>query len=470
MLRPNPALATIFLALPAAAQEPVSQFWMNNCAACHARNGSGGVASSLLDDHWTIAGDPRSMFDTVKHGLPNYGMEAYGEAYSDEQIWAITNYIYELRERHRREVNPPPGQVNDTVESDHHTYRIVTWIARDLEIPWAIDWLPDGRALVTERQGTLRIAEPDGTLSRPVRDTPTVRAVGQGGLLDVAVSPDYADTGFIYLAYTDPLERRTRGRTMTRIVRGRIENGRWTEQQDIWQARPEHYEQTRLHYGCRFAFDDAGHVFFAIGDRGRGHYVRDLASPYGKVHRLKLDGTVPDDNPFADRDPENTYLSIWSLGHRNPQGLVMHPDGTLYETEHGPRGGDELNIIHKAADYGWHDWSYGINYNGLPFHTPWPPEDEGITMPVFVWLPSTAACGLDVVTGDAFPGWNGDLLASGLAGEIVERLRVVDGEVTEREEVIRGLGRVRDTAVSPEGEIYILLERPGRIIKLVRGE
>jgi glucose/arabinose dehydrogenase len=196
-----------------------------------------------------------------------------------------------------------------------------------------------------------------------------------------------------------------------------------------------------------------------------GEHAPMLDRPNGKVHRVKHDGSIPPDNPFVGR--EDALPSIWSYGHRNPQGMVRDLDGNLWLTEHGPRGGDELNLVRKGGNYGWPVVSFGMNYNGTPYRTPWPEEGAGITMPVHAWLPSIAACGLDVVDVDrAFPQWKGDLLAGGLAGETVQRLRVRDGKVVESEELVHGRGRVRDVRVGPDGLVYLVLNGPDVIVRL----
>ena len=213
-------------------------------------------------------------------------------------------------------------------------------------------------------------------------------------------------------------------------------------------------------------------MYFCIGERGSGAHAQDLARPNGKVHRLFDDGQVPDDNPFVGNP--DAVKSIWSYGHRNPQGLVFDLDGKLWDTEHGPRGGDELNLIQKGGNYGWPIVAFSIDYSGQALTTPWtadgkapPPDGATIVMPVDRWLPSIGACGLDVVRGDSFPAWKGDLVAGGLSGANVDRIRIKDGKSVEREELIHGMGRVRDVVTAPDGTIYVVLNDPDHVIRMV---
>lgn len=297
--------------------------------------------------------------------------------------------------------------------------------------------------------------------------------------MDVTLHPDFANNGWVYLAFSDPLDRDGRRAEMTKIVRGHIrEEGdgyAWHDQQTIFAAKPEHYINSDIHFGCKIVFEAAKdgkwYVYFGIGERGQGRMAQDLTRPNGKVHRLWDDGKVPEDNPFVGRD-ESTYTSIWSYGHRNPQGLSFDLKGNLWETEHGPRGGDEFNLIRKGANYGWDIVSFGMNYNGSGLRFPWIELDAAkksieIQMPLDRWLPSIGACGLGVAKGDAFVEWKGDLLAGGLSGSNVDRLRIAEGKVIEHEELLHGIGRVRDVETGPDGFVYIVLNDPDRVIRMV---
>jgi aldose sugar dehydrogenase len=251
------------------------------------------------------------------------------------------------------------------------------------------------------------------------------------------------------------------------IVRGRIRDGVWVDQQTIFQAPVKFYRVGNVHFGGRLVFHD-GYLFFSIGERGAADHAQDLTRPNGKIHRIFDDGRIPSDNPFIGQ--ADAFPTIWSYGHRNPQGLVRHPvTGELWDTEHGPRGGDELNLIKRGQNYGWPKATYGMNYSGTPVsaYTSLP----GMVDPVIYWTPSIAACGLDVYTGDQFPKWKNQLFAGGLAKEEVQRLVIENGKVTHREIIFKNHGRVRDVCMGPDGLVYILLnsrpnEKESRIVRL----
>src|SRR5262245_51332384 len=470
-------VASVLFASAAAAQT-VEQVWANNCAKCHGEKGQGGGAGTrtLLTDELFTQDTDRRFLDNIKNGKPDQGMDPFGATMPDPQVWAMVNYIRELQSQEYRQRVADPKAVNGVYTSQRERFRIETVINGGLEVPWSVEVLPDKRLLVTERAGRLRLNSsdaPGGTLSEPVAGTPEVRNRGQGGLMDVTLHPDFAKNGWIYLAYSDPLRKDNNVLGMTKIVRGHIKetNGTpsWTDQETIFEARPEHYLNTDIHFGCKIVFDpkDSHILYFPIGERGRMEMAQDRTRPNGKVHRVTDDGKIPTDNPFADNAAKGEYGSIWSFGHRNPQGLTFDLDGNLWDTEHGPRGGDELNHVVKGRNYGWPIVSFGINYNGAPFKTPWPEASDDIVMPVYRWMPSIAVCGLDVVHGAAFPGWKGDILAGGLAGQVVDRIRVKDDKVVEREEIIRRMGRVRDVVCAKDGTIYVVLNEPDKVIRLV---
>jgi glucose/arabinose dehydrogenase len=339
-------------------------------------------------------------------------------------------------------------------------------VGRGLDNPWAIAWLDRDTIIVTEKPGTLRLIK-GGKLSEPIAGTPVIRDVGQGGLLDVSVDPEYAQNGWIYLSYTHPRGDSTEGNapTMTRVVRGKLSSDRtkWVDQQVLWEAKPEHYRGGGVHFGSRIVFDKQGLLYFSIGERGRQNDAQDVGLPNGKIHRINRDGSIPKDNPFVGR--ANAYASIWTYGHRNPQGMAFHPEtDALYATEHGPRGGDELNLIGRGINYGWPVITYGINYNGTKITDL--TEKEGMEQPVRQWTPSIAVCGLDFVTGKLLPKWENQLLVGALAFRELRRVKVEGGTVVDEEVILKDLGRVRDVQVGPDGAIYVVLNGPNVVIRL----
>lgn len=437
------------------------------CASCHGPNLEGGLGGSLVDGAWNHGdGSDDYLARVITAGLPEAGMPGFGATLDAPRVRALSVFLRERAEREREKTVTyarPSGDV--VVRGQAAAFRVET-VVDGLEVPWSIAFPPQTKDLIiAERRGTLRLVR-DGVLqAEPIAGTPAVWARGQGGLLVVQPHPDYQENGWLYLAYSDPGSRD--GEAMTAIVRGRVRDGRWTDQEDIFRARPEHYSRSGVHYGCRLVFD-RGYLFFGIGERGAQDQAQNLGRPNGKIHRLFDDGRVPPDNPFAGR--EDALPSIWSYGHRNPQGLVgrrVSADGELqlWETEHGPRGGDELNLVQRGGNHGWPLVTFGMNYNGTPVS----PDTArpGLVAPVLHWTPSIAVCGLDFYRGDRFPGWQGDLLVGSLAQQELRRV-TLDGDMVKSQEVLfRGLGRVRTVHTGPDGLVYVGLEDPGRVVRLV---
>ncbi len=341
-----------------------------------------------------------------------------------------------------------------------HSFRVETF-AQGLKAPWGMAFLPDGRMLVTEKSGNLRIVEADGTVSEPIDGVPEVCACGQGGMMDVQIHPNYEENGWLYLAYSDRKGSSREG--FTAVMRARLDGMRLVDQEDIYKAPPDVYAREGRHWGSRIVFDEAGYLYFTIGDRGRRGHAQRLDLPNGKVHRLHDDGRIPEDNPFV--DTPNAVASIWSYGHRNPQGMDRHPEtGVIWTTEHGPRGGDELNPIGRGLNYGWPVITFGRNYSGTRITDI--TEKEGMEQPALHWTPSIAVCGIGFYDGDVFPEWKNNLFATSLKFGDIHRV-VLDGTtVAEEEKLFNPGGRPRDILTGPDGYLYIALEA-GRIVRLV---
>ena len=342
--------------------------------------------------------------------------------------------------------------------SAYHDYQIET-VVEGLQQPWSIAFLPDGDMLVTEKPGRLRIVRNGILLPDPVAGIPTVQSGGQAGLLDVVPHPDFASNRLLYLSYSKPSDN---SESTTAVIRGRFENGELTNREEIFLA----VSQGRGHYGSRLAFDKEKYLFITVGDRQappRGdleaHPAQDVSTHHGTVNRLHDDGRIPIDNPFV--DTPGAQPEIWSYGHRNPQGLVIHPEtGEVWINEHGPQGGDELNLIHQGNNYGWPVVGYGVNYgSGTTIHEG--TIREGVEPPKHFWVPSIATSGLMVYTGDRFPEWQGNVFVGGMRGEQLARL-VLDGdEVTREETLVQDLGRIRDVRQGPDGLIYLAIDGRG---------
>ena len=345
---------------------------------------------------------------------------------------------------------------SDIYYAAHHDYRVVT-VADGLLQPWSMAWLPNGDMLVTEKPGRLRIVRDGQLLPEAVPGVPEVHYVGQGGMFDVLPHPNFRENRWVYLSFAKPVG----DSSSTAIVRGRLENDQLTNVVEIFTAQALGFG----HYGGKMAFDNDGYLFLTAGERqapARGdltaHPAQDLSNHQGVIVRLHDDGSVPDDNPFVGQS--GALPEIWSYGHRSPQGLAVHPEtGDLWMTEHGPQGGDELNLVEPGNNYGWPVIGHGVNYGsiGSPIHVGI--GQAGMTGPAYFWTPVIAASGLMVYTGDKFPEWYGSIFAGGLAGEQVARLHMSDDyrEVIVEETLAYDMGRIRDVRQGPDGYIYLAI-------------
>ncbi len=347
------------------------------------------------------------------------------------------------------------------VQSEKARFR-VDEVAGGLEHPWGLAFLPNGDMLVTERPGRLRLIEGGRLRAAPVPGLPEVHARGQGGLLDVALDPDFARNRTIYLSYSHG----AKGATTTRVARATFSPDGLADPQVIFEAQP--LIGSSMHFGSRLAFARDGTLFVTVGERSsEREQAQNLGSHLGKVMRINRDGSVPADNPFVGR--AGALPEIYSYGHRNPQGLALDPTtGVMWEQEHGARGGDEVNLLKPGANYGWPDVAFGVNYDGTTIGTG-RTTAPGIEPPLFYWDPSIAPSGMAFYQGDRFPGWRGDVLVGALGFQLVSRLDLDDaGRVVKEERLLEGeLGRVRDVRTGPDGLVYLLTdEDPGGLYRL----
>src|SRR5688572_4084090 len=350
---------------------------------------------------------------------------------------------------------PAATQTPETFRSEHHSFRVVT-VVDGLAHPWGLAFLPNGDMLVTERAGRLRMVRNGALDPQPVAGVPEVWARGQGGLLDVAVHPQFATNRFIYLSFSKPS---TDGAS-TAVVRARLENNRLTDVREIFVSNT--VSTGGQHFGSRLAFDRQGLLYVTAGDRGHSpntqenHNSQNLGRHAGKVLRLQDDGRVPRDNPFVNRS--GALPEIFSYGHRNPQALTFHPGtGQLWSTEHGARGGDELNLIQAGRNYGWPIITHGINYNGQAIGIG--KERTGLEQPTVFWVPSIGTSGMAFYNGGRFANWKGDLFVGGLVGMQLERITLRGTQVVNRETLLRDYRRrIRDVRTGPDGYIYLLID------------
>tara|TARA_R110000868_G_scaffold100581_2_gene276587 strand:+ start:556 stop:1686 length:1131 start_codon:yes stop_codon:yes gene_type:complete len=347
------------------------------------------------------------------------------------------------------------GAHADEVISTEKTKIKVETFADGLENPWGLVFLPDGRALVTEREGRLRIVSLQGKLSAPLNGVPKVDTRGQGGLLDVAIDPDFATNKFVYLSFAEPGEG---GTNSTAVARGMLTATGLANLKVIFSQVPK--VASTLHYGSRIVFDDAGHMFISLGERSKSEFrgqAQDRNSDLGKVVRLNRDGTIPNDNPYVGK--QGMRPEIWSYGHRNQQGAALNPwTHELWTNEHGPRGGDEINIAKAGQNYGWPVVSYGTNYDGTPVAKG---EKTGpaFTDPVHYWVPSIGVSGMAFYTGDAIAPWKGNLFVGGMAIPKLVRLELDGDKIAHEEALLTDLGsRIRTVKQGPDGALYLLTD------------
>ena len=446
-----------------------------HCAVCHGDRFQGTAQGTPLLGAPLIRGEGvEAVAKSIAEGAADRGMPAWAETLSETQIRSLAILIAEERANATFadfRMAPPLELPEVTVETEHHGYRLTKVIDGLEPLPYAIAPLPDGRILLTEKMRGVTVVAPDGTQSELVTGAPVGNRqafrmgplqYGLGWILDVALHPNYAENGWIYLSFGDRCtDCGTRPESMIKLVRGRLQGGAWIDEQTIYQADREHYNRASdMAAGGRIAFDHAGHVFLSLGMKGDYHEIQDLGIPHGKVHRFRDDGRVPESNPFA-ADP-GRLASIWTYGHRSVHGLEVNlRTGELWATEMGPRGGDEINLLRPGENYGWPLTSKGVHYNGRPVDgaglgVDFDPAD--LVEPVVDFTPSVAVSSFVFYEGEAFSEWRGQMLVGSLKGSDLYRFAMQDGAVAERETVIEDLARIRDIEVGPGGRIFLLLE------------
>jgi glucose/arabinose dehydrogenase len=352
---------------------------------------------------------------------------------------------------------PAMAAKSRAVQSEKHAFRLVT-LVEGLAHPWSLAFLPDGRMLVTERPGRLRVVAKDFKLDpRPVEGVPQVAAVGQGGLFDVVLHPQYAENGWVYLSYSGPGE----GGWSTELMRAKLDGHRLVQPQVLFRLEPK--SRTGHHFGGRIVFDRQGYVYLTLGDRGDKDRAQRLDDHAGSVIRLHDDGRVPTDNPFVKR--AGAKPGKFTLGNRNMQGAALHPQsGELWTHEHGPQGGDEVNVMRAGRNYGWPVITYGVNY-GLGTRIGEGTHKPGMEQPLYKWVPSIAPSGMAFYEGDKFPNWRGNLLIGALKDQMLVRLELDGEKVTREERLVKNtIGRIRDVRAGPDGYVYLLTDESDGVL------
>jgi glucose/arabinose dehydrogenase len=459
---PVAASLLAFASTAVAQNRPPERLVAELCAGCHGPVLTGATGPNILVDQLKHGSDDASILRAMRDGFPQAGMAGFGAILSSQEQTALLAYIrQQARAYALGRIQLPPIPASITYKSERHAFKLETF-ADGLDTPWGIVFLPDGSLLVSDRAGFIRAISKDGKLNpAPIRNTPKPLVKQDGGFLDLIAHPDYAKNGWLYLAYSETGQDSTT--SMTVIVRGRIRDGAWVDQETLFRVPQKYYFKDTSHYGCRFLWDKKGCLFFTVGERGSPENAQDITSPLGKIHRMNADGSAPADNPFA-KTP-GAWPTVWSYGNRHPQGLDFHPvTGKLWSTEHGPRNGDELNRIEPGKNYGWPLASWGQSQFGEKIGGT---EAPGTVQPVVYWSPGIAPSGIRFYTGDRFPGWKNSLFVCCLVGRQLRRIETDGDRVTHQEVLFTDQGRIRTAVVGPDGLLYIAFNSPGRIARLV---
>jgi len=444
------------LAAPNVADTAAAANYKSYCAGCH-----GDKMDAFVDRKWKHGKTREDLFKSIKVGYPDGGMPSYTATFKDDEVYALADYIMNgIKNRERYDFEKTA--VKENLFTSEQQNIVLDTIANGAESFWGMAFLPNGEILTTTKVGTLYKIGTDKTKTK-ITGLPEVNSDGQGGLMEVLLHPNYASNGYIYLSYSAIKKENNQTLTTTAILRATIVNNELQDKKIIFEALP--YSKTRHHYGCRMVFGKDGLLYFSVGERGNEKQnPQSRANDLGKIHRIKDDGSIPANNPFANNNEMKP--SIFSYGNRNPQGLTFHPTtGELWSHEHGPRGGDEINIIEGGKNYGWPAISYGINYNGtvLTEKTALP----GMEQPLHYWIPSIAPSGMAFVTGDKYKNWKGNLMVGSLRFKYLNRCVIKNGKVEKEELLLKNIGRLRDVKMGNDGYLYIAVENPGYIFRLM---
>ena len=443
--------------------QPGKLVYQNYCGGCHGAQLQGSIASPLIKKTWKYGGDRKSILKTIRNGIPETTMTSWEGTLSAKEIEAVTDYIVSAQAKPVvKKETEKPLQINTKL----YKLKIEKVFTQGLTTPWGIEFVDDKRALISGKMGELRWLV-NGKLDKEnITGLPKTYAFDLvGGMMDIALDPDYAKNGWVYLAFshnsTNSGDKKAPG--MTKIVRGKVKDHKWVDEQVLFQVHDSLLLVGGTRWGCRFLFDKQGFLYFTIGDMNRGDDSQILTRPSGKVYRINSDGSIPKDNPLHGK--ENFLQAIYSWGNRNVQGLAQHPvTGVIYASEHGPKGGDELNILKSGANYGWPVITYGVDYSGKIISNE--THKDGMEQPITYWTPSIAVGAIEFVQGNRFPRWQNNLLVAALAFQELRRL-VIDGDrVVEQEILLKGYGRVRDVKMGPDGALYILTNEPDALLRI----
>ncbi len=431
------------------------------CAGCHGANLEGNSASTLIKTEWKYGRTRGLMTRNISHGIPGTEMIGWNQVLDGDQIKSLVSYITKAQKVHPNRERPIPN----TIQTKDYSLKIEEWVTEEIRTPWAIEFISRDTALVSERRGVLRWIINGIPAKTTIQDVPQTQEFRTGGYMDIAIDPDYQNNGWIYLGFSYAPENimDDSSPAMTKVVRGKIKGNQWSDEQTLFEVPEDLLVVKGNRWGCRFLFDKDGYLFFSIGDMSYDEDAQDSGKPVAKIYRIYPDGSVPKDNPFV--NVPGALPQIFTVGNRNVQGISQHPKtGEIWFTEHGPMGGDELNILQKGGNYGWPVITYGKDYDGSVVSNK--TQQEGMLQPITQWTPSIAVCPAEFNGSSKFPLWKNHLFVGALAFEEVRRLKVNDREVTEQEILLKGYGRVRDLKFGPDGALYVVLNQPDKILKI----
>ncbi len=493
-------IALIVLAIPVAALiyldrnvgglqgDPFAQTYDATCASCHGDDlqGVDGLGPALMGIELHSGDSVSALSELMRDGIAGVEGHAFGEQLTEDQIRSTAIYIGERRVQRLFtdfKTHVPVSIPEGVQSSDLHAFEVEVVTDGLDPLPFSIAPMPDGGFLVTEKMKGLRMISPEGEIGPLIERTPKVYddsiemvlVWGHGWLLDVALHPDYENNGWVYLHHTERCDDCLMGKSINRVVRGRIRDNRWEDEEVIWAPGPDYYSiAPDVGAGGRLAFDEQGYLYISVGLKGSSNFdgVQDLSKPWGKIHRVHDDGRLPQDNPFL--NIEEAYPTTWTFGHRSPQGLESRPGtGEVWSTEMGPRGGDELNLLKPARNYGWPLYSKGLNYDGKKVnYGEWLDLDydiNDIEQPVVDFTPGPAISSFVFYQGEHFPAWQCHALIGSLRGTELYRVSLDGQEMAEYEILLTRLARIRDIEVGADGNIYLLLEHNdgGQLVRLV---
>lgn len=438
--------------------------YKNYCAGCHGTKMQGSSALPLKKKVWKHGGELLSIQKTITNGVQGTEMASFAKTLSAKEIQTVASFIVKSQNKSSRETPEVKSILRNT---KLYSLKIEKLVTKGIRTPWGIEFVDSSRALISGYYGELRWMV-NGKLD-PVPITGLPKTIGvklKGGFMDIALDPKYTENGWVYLSFahnpTGSKSKKTPG--MTKIVRGKIKDHKWMEEQTLFEVADSlKLPNGGVLWGSRFLFDKDGFLYFTIGDMNMPEYSQLLTKPNGKIYRINPDGTIPQDNPFYGQ--AGNILQIYSYGNRNVQGIAQHPEtGLIYATEHGPKGGDELNMIKKGANFGWPAITYGIDYTGRIISKD--TAREGMEQPITYWDPSIATCAIEFVTTPLFPEWKNNLLLTALGYQELRRLVIDGNKVVEQEILLKGQGRVRDVKVAPDGAVYLLTNYPDAILRI----